>query len=722
MKYWNEIDFTKFCESKSRRDHHKYSPFVAALDTETSTITHEDKKVAFMYVWQMAIENVAFYGRNWDEFRHCLQTIKEKMHLSSEYRLIVYVHKLKYDFAFYKKEVNLECKEEDFIARSPRTIIKHMMQDCFEVRDSGAYTEQPLDHMGEEIGIPKVKGYDYTKVRTYDTPLTQKELQYCENDVLILTRFFRREAKFYKNVSQIPLTATQRVKRLIQSEFNKPKNSVFRSMILHRQLKDTEADKSILKLLKMAFFGAFNYSTILYKGVPVENVTGIDLDTCYGAQCLLHQFPMSRFKSLPVPQSTQDLRTNVLYKRKALLITFAAKNVKAKYGDIGFLPTHIKNYWERSMLDLRTVSAKRMLVANKIRMTLTDIDFMLFQKLYSYEGIKFESVQGSEYGYMPDYMVDSIVNTYTKKIETKRKQNEIKKTRPLTLAEQLEYIRVKSMVSRIYGILVQDPIRPVYDWDCETQDVRKSGTSNSHVQFQPVLYQWGVWVVAWARYELIKLLFSIAFKGGEMQLDKILYSDTDSLYFRGTEEVSISAYNEAIDKKIRFFCKKYNKNYAILKDLGKLKTEKYESFKTTGLKQYAYIQDGQFDYRCSGLPRPDYEYTDDGKIKLDEIGNPINHGMTFFDGFATSEEKLAAFHTELAVPASDAHVKKNTYYDDGLPGSILVTDYLGGQVRVNPKSWVVIEETGFDFDRDPFKALENVDEDRFDFIVDKFTS
>lgn len=719
MKYWNQIDFTRFSESRSRRERHHYSPYVASFDTETSTISHEDKKIAFMYVWQMAIENVAFYGRTFTEFRHCLEKIKTEMHLSSEYKLVVYVHKLKYDFAFYKKEVNLEG---DFIARSKRTIIKHIMQDCFEVRDSGCYTEEPLEEMGEEIGISKGKGYDYTKVRTFDTKLTDSELSYCENDVLILTKYFRHEAETYGNISRIPLTATQRVKRVIMQEFSK-ESRMYQAMIMSRQLKDTDSDNAILKLLKHAFFGAFNYSNTELSGINVTDVTGVDLDTCYGAQCLLHHYPMTKFKSLTLPASIEDLKTNPIYRGKAMLITFSARDVQAKYKDIGFLPMHIKNYWERSAADIKNVKSKRMLTAKKIRMTLTDVDFMLFLKLYTPNGgIKFESIQAADYGSLPNYMINSIVKMHTKKVETKARNKEIEKQRHLTLAEQLEYNRDKTGVSRIYGILVQDPIRPVYEWNKSEQEVKKVGDSTTRVQFQPVLYQWGVWVVAWARYEIIKFLFSTAYKDGVMQTDKVLYSDTDSLYFKSSyaDETAIEAYNSSIDRKIRKFCEIYNKDYNILKDIGKLKTEHYEVFKTTGLKQYAYIQHGEFDYRCSGLPRPDYEYTADGQIRMNDNGSPINHGMTFFDNFETNEEKLAAFNAELSIPASEAHVKKNIYDDDGLKTPIMITDYLGGSVQVKPLSWVIIEETGFDFDKDPFQALENVDEDRFDFITEKF--
>lgn len=252
MKYWQDMDFTAFSESRSRRQRHQHSPFVAAFDTETSEIMHNGEKVAYMYIWQMAVENEAFYGRTWAEFRECLYKIKNEMHLATDYRLIVYVHNLKYDFGFYKHEVNLEG---DLIARSKRTILKHVMDDCFEVRDSAVYTEEPLEDMGEEIGIKKLKGYDYKKIRHALTPLSEEELSYCEHDVLILTRYFRAEAEndgipIYK----LPLTATQKVKRIINAEFAR-ESRVYQSMIMSRQLKDNEHDNHILSLLQHAFLG-----------------------------------------------------------------------------------------------------------------------------------------------------------------------------------------------------------------------------------------------------------------------------------------------------------------------------------------------------------------------------------------------------------------------------------------------------------------------------------
>lgn len=719
MKYWNEMDFTAFTESRSRRERHHHTPYVAAFDTETSTITMDGNQIAFMYVWQMAVENEAFYGRTWSEFKRCLQKMKNEMHLAVDYKLIVYVHNLKYDFGFYKKEINLDGN--DFVARSRRTVLKHIMDDCFEVRDSAVYTEEPLEHMGEEIGIPKMQGYDYSRIRHALTPLTPEELEYCEHDVLILTKYFRLEAeKLNCSIYKLALTATQKIKRGINEEFAR-ESRMYQNMIMSRQLKDNDHDNHILDLLKHAFFGAFNYSSQLIRGITQKNVAGIDISACYGAQCLLHPYPVGKFTPIELPESTDDLKNNPRYAGKAMLITFAAKDVSAKYADIGFLPINVHNYWQRPASDINNVAAKRVLTASKLEMTLTDVDFRLFLEFYSYSAIKFVSIMASDYGDMPPYMIRSIEKTHRKKLEIQRRNNIIKSSRPLTLAEQLEYTHAKTGVSRIYGILVQDPVRDIYEWNPEINDIQKNGEQKNKSQFQPVLYQWGVWVVAWARYEILRLLIKLSGTGKNFDDSKTLYSDTDSLYFKLAESdiEIVKSYNDMINAKISNVAKKYRLIPEALTGIGTLKITYYQQFKTTGIKQYCYVQDDVFDYRCAGLTRPDYQYDDNNNQLFNEDGTPVNNGMTFFDNFASNEERMAAFCREMSIPASDAHVKRNYYNDEPLKNPIEVTDYLGNTTTVQPKSWVVISESGFDFDRNPFEMIESIDEDRFDFTLKK---
>lgn len=96
-------------------------------------------------------------------------------------------------------------------------------------------------------------------------------------------------------------------------------------------------------------------------------MTGIDISACYGAQCMLHPYPVGKFKLIDNPESLEDLKTNPIYKNKALLITFAARDISPKFADIGFLPINLQNYWQRSSTDLNNVSAKRILTAKKLK-------------------------------------------------------------------------------------------------------------------------------------------------------------------------------------------------------------------------------------------------------------------------------------------------------------------------------------------------------------------
>lgn len=718
--YWRDADFSNMAESKSKREKHKFSGLVGAFDTETSTCTIGEAKYAFMYVWQFAVEGVAVYGRTWDELREFLANLRADLHLSSEYKLIVYVHNLKYDFQFFKNQLNLEG---DFIARDSRTIIKMTIQDCIELRDSGCYTEEPLAAMGAEIDFPKLDGdeYDYTKIRHHLTPLTKKELEYCERDVLILTRYYRREAQKYGSVKNIPITATRKVKRLILTElYNSGKK--IRLMVESKQLKPIsdgsserhKHDAAMLEVLRTAFFGGFTYSNVYYRNTGVKDVTGADISSSYPAQAILHRFPMGRFEPLPVPESVDDLKTDK-YANKALLLTFKllpddGKNaLDAKYPGVSFLSLQDKNYWTHGKTDRKNLSANKLLHSkDEITLTLTDVDFSLFMRFYKYGKIEFLNVLGATYGVLPDYIIRVITNLYQEKLSLKNRNKKIVETRPLTAEEEAEYTRVKSMLNRIYGIFVQDPIRTLYQWDAKSGIVKSAGDQTLN-QFDGVLYQWGVWIVAWARYELLNLFAAIGIKDSKY-VNNILHCDTDSIYFHGEHEDVIQRYNAYISKKIREACIKRRINPNSLSGMGELTVEHYQSLKTLGLKQYAYIDNaGRFDYHCAGLTRQDY------------VGG-VNRGMNYFDQFQTSEEKLNAFSSTMYIPQEQAKINKNIYVDFPEEKKIAVTDYQDTTTSVDIGSYVLIEYGDYDPSRVDLLAdvLKRITDERMQFVAKRF--
>lgn len=716
--YWKDADFSTLKEptsvinrKKKRRSGGVASTLVGAFDTETTTVEINGKKYAFMYVWQFAVNDMAVYGRTWDEFREFLLNLRADLQLSLDYRLVVYVHNLKYDFQFFKNELNLEGP---FLARDARTIIKNTVNDVFEFRDSGCYTEEPLAMMGAEIGYHKLDGiaYDYTKIRHAYTPLTEEELEYCEHDVLILTKYYRREAEKYGGVKNIPITATRRVKRLILENMRRLHNSEI-GMIASKQLRsDKKQEAEILELLRKSFFGGYTYSNVFYRNRAVNDVTGIDISSCYPAQCLMHKFPMGKFEPLPLPNDIEELKTSPVYTNKAMLITFRCESIKSIYPGVGFLPSTLKNLWERSKPDVKNIKSKKLLSSDvPIVMTLTDVDFVLLQRFYRCKGLKIIGVVGATYGTLPKYIIDTIVDLYKRKNQLKKRNETIKKTRQLTFAEEAEYSLVKSMLNRIYGIFVQDPVRTNYEYDTEKGKVIPNGENVSE-KFEGVLYQWGVWIVSWARYELLNIFTAIGVSDKRYK-NNILHSDTDSIYFIGDNNDVVDRYNAYTKKRMEAVCKMWKLSADDLQGMGELSKEHYKQLKTLGMKQYAYIDDkNRFDYHCSRLPRPDYIYDDDGYLIM-------NRGMNYFDIFETPEEKINAFSTTMYIPKENAKMHQNVYVDNPSGDDIVVKDYNGEIAQVKVRSYVVIDYTSYD-PMNEEELLLQVEDDRLDFIMKRF--
>lgn len=158
MQYYRNVDFSRFAKIAG---HGKYCDLSAAFDIETTCVRysndHPDAKLAgqpkfsFMYVWQFAVSDIAVYGRTWDEFYEFLLNLRGDLQLKLDHKLIVYVHELSYEFTFLQQlpGISVSTMDYDFLAREKHDIIKCVINDVFELRDSATYTEMPLSRVGE---------------------------------------------------------------------------------------------------------------------------------------------------------------------------------------------------------------------------------------------------------------------------------------------------------------------------------------------------------------------------------------------------------------------------------------------------------------------------------------------------------------------------------------------------------------------------------------------
>lgn len=669
MRKWNEINFKEFMPSKKSKTRERYIPLIGSFDIETSTVTTEEGNVSFMYIWQMAIDDVAYYGRTWEDFRECLGIIRQDLHLTPKCKLRVYVHNMKFDFSFFKTQVPVSAK--DFLARDKHDIIQCIIDDVFEFRDSYCYSEKDLKDMGKECGVPKLDGYDYQKVRTSITPLTADELRYCENDVLILTTYFHEELRKYKTMTDIPFTATQKVKKVLWQNYREMGS---KAAALALKLKENQRDRATLVALKSAYWGAFNFYNPIFLDFPIETVRSCDLDSAYASLALRKKYPMSKFQSMPIPESIDHLFNSQDF---CYLITVKITQLKNRYPFVGYLPAYKTFHWQINPEEL-LVEQGKILYAKDIVLTITEVDLKIIKELYTWEEIEILSLVGAKKGFLPEYIKKSIVDVYQTKKKVKREQQEIKKHRELTDYEKQHYINVKSMVSRIYGVFVQDPEPILYKYDEESNLVESKGAQSIKSASELTNYSWGVWITAYCRYEMIKLLKKIAVDtshGKEKYSNLVVYIDTDCI--KCLESTTLNSIISQYNQNVKDFFKSYTSLHRIKHDtidgLGELDVEAYKTLKILGRKKYVYIDDNdRFVYKISGLS------------KKTELFNA-----------KTPEECIDSVKAEMTLPASVAHNSKCSYITYDEPKTFMVTDYLGNTSYVSVQSFAVIDEEGF---------------------------
>lgn len=675
--WYNDADFIQYCEPTQVRRDRKYSEILAAIDFEWSTLTDRKPAISFVYLWTISIEDITVYGRTWDDLRECLLNIQSDLKLNKNYRLVMYDQNMKVDFAFFKTQLEISIRDKEFLSRDTHSVIKCVVNDCFELRDSHELTERPLAAMGDIVGLPKIDDYDYSKIRHSSTPLTDHEIDYAGRDTEIIIAYLRREIAKYDNVKSVPLTGTRVVKNQIWGNY-KSIGSIVSTR--KNQLHNTPEDMQMLQRLIRAYFGAFNYCTTIEDNKIFDDILSVDIQSCYGGQILLNRFPIKRFKAAQIPE---DWRTLLHMDKYAYIVTVNVKNLCNIYPRIGFLPYNKEWYLSGEELQGNTILKLKSGI-----LTLTDVDFKLMCDFYTFEAdkLKIIDLHISKYAPLPGYIVKTVVDNYIKKVQAKKVITEIKKTRQPTADEENEYQIAKTNVSRIYGVFVQRPLLIDYYFDRKTGKVQERKDKNDKPVYRftktdhdPVLYQWGVWVTAYGRREILQNFAAVGLyrdtDGDGHNNDNVLYSATDSLKFKfDVESINIiNDYNESVKSKLHYFCKMYGYNYEDLQGIGEFEVEHYQKFKAVGVSKYCYVDDNDvFVAKVSGLSR-------DNK---------------YFDQFETNADKIDALQPDMMIPDYLAQTRKTTYYDT--PYTATVVDYLGNAAEVSERSYCVLGIQKFD--------------------------
>lgn len=483
----------------------------SAFDIETTTVSDTETPYAFMYQWQFCIDDTVVFGRTWEQYAEFLKRLHYALGLSNNMRLPVYVHNLSFEFQFLKSFFDFQ----DVFAREKREPIR-AASNGIEYRCSYYLSNMSLEKFCKNtenvIHYKMTDTYNYKLYRTPNTELSEEEMAYCYNDVRGLCECIREKLK-QDDVLSIPMTSTGYVRRgYRRTVLKNPKN---RKLIL-----DTALAPELYIMCREAFRGGDVHANYRYTGQILENVRSYDKQSSYPASMMMDKYPMTKFMAVSASKFNR-----VITQGYACIFRCLIKNVRfnMKTGDPYIDIAHCRNY--KNIVN----DNGRVLSADFLEMTITDIDYHIITKCYNIEEFYIKDLYISKYDYLPAEFRNELMYYFTGKCELKG-----------VPGKEYEYAKFKEKVNSSYGMMVtdiaQDNVNFVNgEWVTENCDIVAALRNYYKNRNSFLAYQWGVWVTANAR----KRLYDLIMRYGADHV----YNDTDSVKGLGDHTADIAALN-----------------------------------------------------------------------------------------------------------------------------------------------------------------------------------
>lgn len=586
----DNFPYTKYAfEDCTMKKGVRYFNLSCAFDIESTTIkpqqnpdgTYQYTPQAFMYHWQFCIKDSVCFGRTWEEFNTFLERLENGLQLNSKRILIIYVHNLSYEFQFIKDFLQIDS----LFAKDKRKVMKFKSR-FFEWRCSYFLSNMSLLKFCENSQLcthyKMVDEYDYSLVRTPKTALTSTELAYCYNDVRGLCECIDT-LLLEDNIISIPLTNTGYVRREFRRNMNTP--------TLRKQFLKTALSAKEYSMLRRAFRGGNTHANRRYAGKKIKNVFSFDIQSSYPAVMLTDDYPVGKF-------------TRVTLNTQEKLDKYCSKYCVVM--DIEFFNISVKDDISIPYIDLAHCQKfsnyvndnGRILSADYISMTITNIDLDIIRRTYNFDGLFVSDAMYSIKGKLPVEFRKTLMTLYQAKTELKDVEG-----------MEYEYMKSKNRVNSGYGMTVTaiDHSEIIFDnntWIEEKPDLVDALESYYKSRNSFLSYQWGVFVTANARKHLQDML--------DVVNTDVIYTDTDSIKY--INESNTDEFNRINERLI---------DIAINNDIPAYATDKkgvvrylgiwdfdgfYKEFKTLGAKKYCYVSENkkgidEFHITVSGMSK-----------------------------------------------------------------------------------------------------------------------
>ena len=676
------------------------------LDTESTTITHQEvygkkkkKKVTlvdhcFCYTYQLAVgtQYYAVYRlpQQLFTFLDTLIDTLNYLNMGCDYpaKCIIWVANLGHEFSFIKYKIMqlLECKK--MFAKSPRECL-YLNFDVVEMRECLGLFGRSLDDIsGKWCHTKKLKGdLDYDKIRIstkdYCTPLNEDEMQYCINDVIILTEMHEKVYETYKQENGclvMPYTRSGFVRTKLKNSIREDPSITKKRETYNERCDPKYIKKNNIEYLKMCnkhkfvdqaqwslcreygYSGGLCGSNIDHVGKTLKNVMMADLTSDYPAVMLHKKYPAGWLHEVPLSEYT-----TIREKKKQPFFILAIVDFKSFSHHATFSKHKVINYDDK-LFQMKWGPPKEMIAYNgkilqarNCYVVLNDVDIEAYEMIYEMKITPLKMWAFDRYSKLPGWIQRPIKEDYI-----------IKATLKHTPAEETQqYKDAKININTYYGVTATKThdVLNAFAMEFDPEKPREQGTfkPERHRTFRQMTWEtWldpyiAFWTTSYARKILMYFISKYP--------DAIVQYDTDSLFYLPCKELEneLNEYNsrvESINKRIF----KDHPQKELMYDLGCWDFDKrYDQFLAMGAKKYIKQQGDKITPVIAGLPKGAIP----AEIKAKNIKKPLEHYNV------TRWVKANYTKPELIIKHMFTHKFASVYDDRDTEYKVSITDCCG---------------------------------------------
>ncbi len=616
-------------------------------------------KLATMYVWQMAFgtNNLVLVGRTWDEWVEALSYLKQAFGLDKNKEIIIYVHNLSYEMGFFKNNFSyydymLSDKVSYYAAIDrcafydpdmPRNV---SMEDFsgFRFKDSlilSGVKEEKLPSLMNAKHANKhqklVGSLDYDLIRHNKTPLSNDELAYCIEDVLLLNEYIQNKIEDNDdNIIHIAMTATGEIRRDCRNSLfytNKDIKSKKDSKYIKYQkfMHKMRIDFPTYRQIRRAFQGGFTHANYINaRKIWDDCIMSMDLASSYPAVMVCKKFPMSPYMKVEVGSKEVF---NEYIATKSCLFDVVLYDLKPRFDEDtntdfdlieNIISIHKADEFGRDYPDYAPVypianeeyynNNGRLRHADEVSLTINEIDWEAICTFYDFDKSRVEvlNMRVADKDYLPKDLVLYILDLFYNK--TKYKPFDGTDT-----WEGLMYKIAKKFINSVFGMTATDVLKESFQLEIDDDGnqvlvPRHQGMEGEALnkvlsdelaekmenEMNFLCYQWSHVLTSHARMNLFKAIVASG--------TNHVYSDTDSEKFIKNEKTLKfrEEYNHNIDVEMNACFRHYGipenshkvtyvdneTGKTVEKCLGYFELENkgqcYKKFVTNGAKRYLY--------------------------------------------------------------------------------------------------------------------------------------